>query len=335
MGGNIDKPASSPSSDILRLVKLNANSFTLNVGGDQKHFDREQHDHFDVSISAWDLLSSQPRTIYTFTIRLVDINDNAPRFEKASYEFDVLENNDDLMVGQVHAHDADADEINSNLTYSIKEKQMNEIFQIDAQTGSIRSLVKFDREAAEKYTFHVIAADSHNHPTAALHSSTLVTVHIRDVNDNPPSISFNSTHYHRFHQINQRISSAYFRLGDSLPVGSRLVDFRASDRDLGSKFEFGFDLTITATGLNSGGSTAAAAATAAATTTAVNSMFRLTPGGQLYLAKRLDKKKQSIHELNIVCKDAPGSIDSLNATIKLTIEVVDEIEPCIKGPERY
>lgn len=184
---------------------------------------------------------------------------------------------------------------------------MNEYFQIDAVTGSISSVVRFDRESVDKYSFHVIATDLGQQP-AALHSSALVHVHIKDVNDNHPSISFNSSHYHRFHQISNRISSAYFRLGESVPVGNRVIDFKAVDRDVGSKFEFSFDVA--------------------------SPVFRLTPGGQLYLAKRLDKKKQSIHELNIVCRDSMAS-DALNSTIKLTIEVSDQIENCILGPERY
>lgn len=320
------------SDSILRLVKLNANSFTLNVG-ESKHLDREQLAHIDVSISAWDSGHLHEPSLYNFSIRLVDVNDNAPRFDVSSYEFDVAENNEPAqLIGRVHAHDADVDAANSNLTYSIREKSASEYFRIDPVSGEISSTsVRFDRESIDKFTFHVVATDmggvvgGHHSHQAALHSSALVTVNIRDVNDNHPSLSFNSSHYHRFHQINSRISSAYFRLSDLLPIGARLIDFRASDRDLGSRFEFEFEKQTTQQ--NNGDVNAAAAS-------ANNvAMFRLTPGGQLYLARRLDKKKQSIHELNIVCKDSPGS-DALNATIKLTIEVVDEIESCIRGPEK-
>lgn len=197
------------------------------------------------------------------------------------------------------------DASNSNLTYSIREKQLLDFFQIDSETGAISAAgVRFDREAImDGYTFHIVVTDSIH--TAA----TLVTVHIKDINDNYPLILFNSTHYHRFHQISNRISSAYFKLGEQLLPGTRLVDFKATDRDLGSKFEFEI-------------------------VTSAPSMFRLTPGGQLYLVKRLDKKKQNIHELNVVCKDSSGP-EALNSTIKLTIEVSDQIENCIKGPEGY
>lgn len=293
-------------------MKLNENSFTLNVGDAAKHFDRETNEHFDVSVIAWDFGEPKmSRSVYNFSIRLLDLNDNAPRFDKTVYDFYVHENNEPFqIIARVKAHDADIDAQNSNLTYSIKEKSMLDVFQIDATTGSISSAIKFDRESTDKYTFHVVASDSAAGPQA-LHSTAMVNVHIKDTNDNYPIISFNSTHYHRFHQISNRISSAYFRLGESLSPGSRLIDFKASDRDLSSRFEFSVD-SSTAT-----------------------SVFRLTPNGQLFLAsRRLDKKRQSIHELNIVCKDSPGP-DALNSTIKLTIEVVEQIENCIRGPDRY
>lgn len=83
---------------ILKLVKLNQNSFTLNVGS-TKLLDREKQEYFDVSIVAWDY--GEPRlgqSVYNFTIRLVDVNDNAPRFEQPVYDFFVHENNEPFQV---------------------------------------------------------------------------------------------------------------------------------------------------------------------------------------------------------------------------------------------
>lgn len=59
-------------------------------------------------------------------------------------------------------------------------------------------------------------------------------------------------------------------------------------------------------------------------------VFALTLTGELYLAKRLDKAQQSIYELNVMCKDSAPHVDALNSTIKLTIEVVDSVEHCIR-----
>jgi hypothetical protein len=173
--------------------------------------------------------------------------------------------------------------------------------------GSIHSKIRFDRETVEKYIFHVQATDAGQPP---LHSTTLVNINILDVNDNFPIITFNSSFYHRFHQISSRISSAYFKLGETISPGTLIMDFKASDRDLSSKFEFSIE-SASSPGL-----------------------FKLTSSGQLYLAKKIDKKRQSIQELNLVCKDSETT-DVLNSTIKLTIEITDQIEYCIRSFDMY
>lgn len=127
------------------------------------------------------------------------------------------------ILGRVRAQDADVDAGNSNVTYAIREKIMHEYFHMDAWTGAISAAgVRFDRESMDSFTLHVTATDS----LASHVAVALVTVTVRDRNDNYPSISFNSTHYHRFHQISNRISSAYFRLGVDMGVGDKLVDFK-------------------------------------------------------------------------------------------------------------
>ncbi|XP_026689039.1 protocadherin beta-8-like, partial [Diaphorina citri] len=52
-----------------------------------------------------------------------DINDNAPVFEKPSYEFRIAEGSyEDYVVGQISATDADFGE-NGNITYTILQKR--------------------------------------------------------------------------------------------------------------------------------------------------------------------------------------------------------------------
>lgn len=95
---NGEQVVDESTTGVLKLIKLNQNSFTLNVG-ETKYLDREKQEHFDVSVIAWDF--GQPkldRSVYNFSIRLTDLNDNAPRFDKSVYDFFVHENNEPFQV---------------------------------------------------------------------------------------------------------------------------------------------------------------------------------------------------------------------------------------------
>lgn len=302
-----DVPIDENDDSIIKIIKLNHNSFTLNVGSGGR-FDREIRDHFNVSICAWDY--GEPtlnKTVYNFRVRIVDLNDNAPEFERPVYDLYVYENNEPFQpVGKLVAHDADAEPANSNITYVIREKNINDYLYVD-QSGNIISKIRFDRELVDKYIFHVEAVDS---GSPSLSATAVVNLNILDVNDNPPVISFNTSYYHRFHQITSRISSAYVKLGETIMPGSKLIDFHATDRDLpNGKLQFVFDLS---------------------SSSPPPANFKLTTSGQLYLMKKLDKKRQSIHELNVVCLD-----EALNSTIKLTLEVIEQIEYCIADFGNY
>ncbi|KAM4687970.1 cadherin-18 isoform 1-T2 [Discoglossus pictus] len=112
--------------------------------------------------------------------------DEAPVFTMASYDMDIFENAKvGSVVGIVTAHDPDS--ANSLVRYSIENNpQEDKYFDIDANTGAIRTAKHLDREEVPYYNITVTAFEKDN---PALMSHTIVGIRVLDVNDNPPYIA--------------------------------------------------------------------------------------------------------------------------------------------------
>ncbi|XP_073992691.1 cadherin 89D isoform X2 [Rhodnius prolixus] len=120
-------------------------------------------------------------------VRVEDVNNNAPVFEKSWYDFTLPEGAyNNFHVGRVVAKDNDYGP-NGNLTYSMLQKRDNftsSPFLITSD-GEIIVSGKIDRETKEIYSFKVLAQD-HGPLDKRLRSTVEVIVHISDINDNAP-----------------------------------------------------------------------------------------------------------------------------------------------------
>lgn len=130
--------------------------------------------------------SGQPAQSSTINcaINIVDINDHKPHFVASRQELFVEEN---VPIGfeitRIFAIDEDND-INGRITYKLAgEDSANETFRIDQTTGIITTINKLDREEKEKYILKVKAEDGGEPP---LSDSLLITIIVRDINDNAP-----------------------------------------------------------------------------------------------------------------------------------------------------
>lgn len=156
--------------------------------------DRERVAYYNVTISASDL-GSPPLSRHTILpITLVDVNDNAPQFEQASYEVLVAENNPvGSVLVTVSAVDPDSEQ-NSRLSYSILQVGGTEpgpdptrYLSIHPTSGQISAKLPFDYEQTTYLQFHVEVSDG---GSPALRNRTLVHVFIADQNDNAPRVHF-------------------------------------------------------------------------------------------------------------------------------------------------
>ena len=111
--------------------------------------DREIQETFTLTISVTDG-GIRPKFASTnVVVKLTDVNDKAPTFEKEFYEVSVSENvtpNETFFT--VVARDADAGE-NGVVIYSL-ENFLN-LFRIDATSGELSTISNLDRENVDKY----------------------------------------------------------------------------------------------------------------------------------------------------------------------------------------
>ncbi|XP_056157668.1 cadherin-like protein 26 [Lampris incognitus] len=126
-----------------------------------------------------------------FEIRILDINDNPPRFQRDIYEISIKESEaQGSHLVTVLANDRDqAGSANSTFHYdivSVSPNPPNAEFFID-DSGAISFKGCLDYEVGEKYTVLVEAKDDGD--VVSLSSSTSVFIHIGDGNNHPPAIS--------------------------------------------------------------------------------------------------------------------------------------------------
>lgn len=95
--------------------------------------DREMVDRYALTVLATDNGSPAATASASVLVKILDENDNTPRFEKEFYGFELLENlPSGTVIGSVSANDPDIGK-NSLLRYSIV--QANSSFAVDPDTG--------------------------------------------------------------------------------------------------------------------------------------------------------------------------------------------------------
>lgn len=147
--------------------------------------DRELQPNYTLSIVATDQGSPPLHASKTIYLKVTDVNDNAPAFEKDVYHANVMEVADPgTSVLQVQAIDRDEGN-NSAITYAIVESPGTHSgwFQIDATSGLITTRTHIDCET-EPVPQIIVSAKDNGVP--AMSSTATVLVQIHDVNDNEP-----------------------------------------------------------------------------------------------------------------------------------------------------
>ncbi|XP_061105198.1 protocadherin alpha-C2-like [Conger conger] len=152
--------------------------------------DREKVSEYDITFTVTDRGAPPLYDNETFTLQLLDVNDNAPLFPKSFYSIPVMENNTPgSLLSSITAFDPDLHE-NQYLVYFIVEKEilntsMSMLFSINPEDGNLYALKTFDYEREKEFLFHIEARDS---GAPALSSDVTVHIVILDQNDNTPRI---------------------------------------------------------------------------------------------------------------------------------------------------
>lgn len=114
------------------------------------------------------------------SIRVLDQDDERPRFLEPFYAFQIRENQPaGTEVGRVKAVDSDAPP-HDWFAYAINDKTVP--FEVDSESGRLTTSKSLDRETVRSHQFFVVAVSE----TAEVLSSAAVTVGVGDINDNQP-----------------------------------------------------------------------------------------------------------------------------------------------------
>ncbi|XP_068785793.1 protocadherin-17 isoform X2 [Struthio camelus] len=152
--------------------------------------DREAQDEYNVTIVARDGGSPPLNSTKSFSVRILDENDNPPRFSKSLYVLQVPENNiPGEYLGSVLAQDPDLGQ-NGTVSYSILPGHVGDVsiytyVSVNPTNGAIYALRSFNYEQTKHFEFRVLAKDS---GSPHRESNATVRVTVLDVNDNAPLI---------------------------------------------------------------------------------------------------------------------------------------------------
>ncbi|XP_030270250.1 protocadherin-17 isoform X4 [Sparus aurata] len=152
--------------------------------------DREVQDEYNVTIVAKDNGIPPLNSTKSFTVKILDENDNVPRFTKSVYLLQIPENNiPGEYLGSVLAHDPDLGQ-NGTVYYSILNSNVsggdvNTYVNVNAANGAIYAVRSFNYEQIKYFDFKVLAKDA---GSPHLESNATVRISVLDVNDNIPVI---------------------------------------------------------------------------------------------------------------------------------------------------
>ena len=160
-----------------------------------------------------------------FTITVLDVNDNPPQFVPSAIFSGAIQENipPQVSVLQVSATDVDSG-LNGDVSFSFADLSVANHFSINSNTGVISSVIQFDREIRDFYSFAVLAIDG---GTPSRTSNATVSIAITDQNDVSPTFS-------QFQYVAQVIENA--------DAETFVLQVVAVDGDLDQNAEFSFSI---------------------------------------------------------------------------------------------
>ncbi|CAF0868618.1 unnamed protein product [Adineta steineri] len=261
----------------------------------QRIFDREEQSRYEIFLEAHDHGNPSLSNSLNFTLVILDVNDNAPKFDKEFYSINISEqipSNTKLF----HFHAIDNDEENTpnsqieyQFTNDTNTNQTN--FFLNSTTGELYLINQFDREEKSLYEFDIIAFD-HGQPVS-LSSIVHCTINIIDINDNYPIFD---------------LSEYEFQIDETWPKLAPIGYVHATDAD-----EYYSDLHYTLFSNES--------------TILDEWPFGLTMNGTLYLKSTsvgIDYERRSIYKFSIIATDNGG----LSTNVPVTINIRNRNDFC-------
>uniref|UniRef100_A0A3Q3LI00 Cadherin domain-containing protein n=1 Tax=Labrus bergylta TaxID=56723 RepID=A0A3Q3LI00_9LABR len=190
---------------------LDENTGEITVKG---NIDYEENQAYEIRVQARDK-GNPPRTAHSkVLVEVIDVNDNAPEISVSSLMSQVKEDAEKgTAVAMVTITDKDGGKnglTNCKIADSLP-------FKLKSNYKNYYSLLvdgPLDRESVSQYNVSITATDE---GTPALSSTSVITVHISDVNDNPPRFS-------------EPLINVYVK--ENSPIGTTIHTLSTIDSDL-------------------------------------------------------------------------------------------------------
>ncbi|XP_036431587.1 protocadherin gamma-A10-like [Colossoma macropomum] len=180
----------SVNSDLPFRIKSSSSNFYSLVT--DQFLDREKVSEYNITIRATDEGSPSFSTNKTLQLKISDVNDNAPVFQRQSYTAYVMENNTPgVSIFAVTASDKDSGN-NARISYFLEDVLVNGVsastyISVHAESGEILAVRSFDYEQTKEFNIRLKAQDGGNPP---LSSNVSVKIIIQDQNDNAPQVLY-------------------------------------------------------------------------------------------------------------------------------------------------
>ncbi|XP_061755526.1 protocadherin alpha-3-like [Nerophis ophidion] len=209
------------SSDQANMFHLNAETGEITVKG---ALDYEETPAYEVRVQATDQ-GTVPRSAHAkLLIEIIDVNDNAPEITVTSLMTPVKENAElGTIVALIRVSDKDGREngvtsckVVGSVPFKLKSNYKNDYSLV--VDGAL------DRENTSLYNVSIIASDEGSPP---LSTSSIITVHVSDVNDNAP-------------RFMEPVINVYVK--ENSPTGNSLCSINALDPDLDANAKVSYTL---------------------------------------------------------------------------------------------
>ncbi|XP_072941921.1 fat-like cadherin-related tumor suppressor homolog [Epargyreus clarus] len=177
------------------------------------YLDRERESEYYLNVTVYDLGKPRRSSSRLLPVTVLDVNDNAPKFEKTLASYRVTENAiNGTSIFRANATDRDGGEF-GKVTYSLSGGGDGE-FCVDRESGVVSVCASLDRERRALYELTIRATDG-----GGLSAEALVRVAVDDVNDNAPRFA---------------LSAYNARVREDVPAGTLVAVLEAFDPDLGA-----------------------------------------------------------------------------------------------------
>ncbi|XP_060526655.1 fat-like cadherin-related tumor suppressor homolog isoform X2 [Cylas formicarius] len=249
------------------------------------YLDREREFEYFLNVTVYDLGKPQKSSSRVLPISVIDVNDNAPKFEKSLASFRVTENaKNGTVIFRANATDADEGD-NAKVTYSLATDTKD--FAVDRTTGVLTVSRALDRERQDIYELRIRATDGGGKEpdNPPLFSEAVVRISVDDINDNAPKFS---------------LPNYSVKIREDVPKGTVVAVVTAFDPDLGVDGEVRYSLEDS----DSDG------------TFVVDKL-----SGTIRTTKALDFEERQVHSLMVFASDRGNPSLSSEATV--TVHVVD------------